>query len=670
MSPRTVSWLVCLALCALLAGAYSYVTPVFDAASWWRVLFFAGIGVLGLLSVFLFPDFKSVRAQLLAIVIPAVVLRALLLPTAPSDDVNRYLWEGKLIRAGVSPYAERGDAESLSVYRDDFWLAMNHKDKPTAYPPLAELVFAGIGAVAYSPMAYKLSFAALDLLVICGLLYLLWRRGVSLAFSGFYALSPIALISYAGEGHFDILMVVALVFAVCASELGKSKWSSAWLALSASMKWVTLPLLPFFLGRKWFGGGLLALVVLAVPAVIFANTLIPLLGGLAEFGGTRSFNGPVYNVLLLVFGFERMVCNWTVAILLGVVYLWRMWLRYAATLDSHIRWFLGALIVLSPTVHFWYLAWILPFVALRPNVAWLSLSVSSSLYFCVWIEADWGLAGWQHVLFWTPFTAGCFYELWTTRGAMLRCMSRPVASRRDTVAIVIPTHNAAETLEQALFSIERQTVLPVEVVLADGGSTDATQAIFRTTHLAAKIVTSQLGRGQQIFAGVEATTAEWVIVLHADAVLHDYSIEALLRMAEHDSTLLGGAFGQRFRERSFRLMLVECLNEMRALLTRTAFGDQAQFFHRETLLKHHLMPQQPLMEDVESSWRIRESGRFVYLGLPVTVSAEKWITVGWWKRVKLVTQLVARYGRARMSGREHAKKLSDDLYEQYYMEGG
>lgn len=155
---RLFAWLGSLCVAGAGAWAYAVVTPVFDAASVWRVLWFAVMGGACFLSVFLFPQFKSRRWAVLGIWIPAIVLRCLLLPAAPSDDVSRYLWEGKLVRAGVSPYAQAADAEVVRGYRDAQWALMNHKDRGTAYPPLAELAFAGIGAVAYAPLLYKVVF--------------------------------------------------------------------------------------------------------------------------------------------------------------------------------------------------------------------------------------------------------------------------------------------------------------------------------------------------------------------------------------------------------------------------------------------------------------------------------------------------------------------------------
>lgn len=670
MPIRNVAWLFSLCVAGGTALAYAWVTPIFDAPSFLRVLFFAGLGVAGLLSVFLFPQFKSNGMAVLAIWIPAIILRLLLLPTAPSDDVSRYLWEGQLVRAGVSPYAQSVDADSVSRYRDAHWEAMNHKERPTAYPPLSELAFAAVGTVSYHPLAYKFFFVLADLLTLGGVLRLLRGRGLGIQYSGFYALCPVVLISYAGEGHFDALMVAPLVWALCAYECGRLKLAVFLASVATGVKWITLPLIPFFAGKRLLAGAVVSVATLLAPALLFWDSLEALFVGLFVFGGTSSFNGPVYDLLLLGLDLPRGVCTGLVVSTLLAIVVWRWLCRERDSLDSHLRWILGALIVLSPTVHLWYLAWILPFVCLRPSLPWLTFSVTAGAYLWVWTNAaagaGWGLALWQKYVFWGPFFVACLYELWSTRGAVLRCRRRFEDASNPTVAVVIPTLNAAADLPRALASIEAQT-RPVDAVLVvDAHSQDDTVRIAAGAALPVQVLSSEAGRGLQIAAGIEGSMADWVVVLHADAELAVDAVECLLHGVAWNPCVIGGALGQRFMETNAELLPIELLNDVRALFTRTAFGDQVQFFHRKTAVARELMPRQPLMEDVESSWRTRESGGFLYLGQPCRVSHQKWNSKDWLRRFELVIRLVSRYRFARLRGRDHAKQLSRELYREYY----
>jgi len=75
----------------------------------------------------------------------AVVLRLLALPLTPSlsDDVYRYLWDGRVAASGANPYLLTPDDESLAELRDDLWRKTAHRDVATVYPPLALAMFAG-----------------------------------------------------------------------------------------------------------------------------------------------------------------------------------------------------------------------------------------------------------------------------------------------------------------------------------------------------------------------------------------------------------------------------------------------------------------------------------------------------------------------------------------------
>jgi len=668
MNLRSITWLLAAGSSVLACAAYATICESFDTPSLWRVWLFALIGVAAIAMVFLARPIRSRCHCVLVIWIPAVLMRMALLPAAPSDDVNRYLWEGKLVSAMESPYALTADAEEWGTYRDRYWEAMNHKDKPTAYPPLAEMVFGAVSLVAYHPMSFKLFFVAADLLTLAGILSLLRRRGLGLAYGGFYAFNPIVLISYGAEAHFDSLMVAALVWALVAHAAGRVKWAVALASMATGVKWITLPLIPFFAGKRLALGAAISISVLIVPALFFWETLPELLRGLFQFGATRSFNGPIYESLLSL-GLPRAVCSALVVSCFGGILLWRWCHREASSIDGHVRWVLGALIVLSPTVHLWYLAWILPFVCLRPSLPWLTFTLTGGAYFYVWINAaqgEWLLHPWQRCLFWVPFGLACLYELWSTRGRVAFPWVREKSRTLPTVAVVIPTLNVGNRIEGALLSVAEQSCEVAEVIVVDAGSEDRTVELAERFDLPIRVMSSERGRGQQIATGIEAATADWVLVLHADAILNSNSVEQIVSAVCDHPDVIGGALGQRFEDEQSELLPIELLNDLRALFTRTAFGDQTQFFHRETAIRYELMPKQPLMEDVESSWRVRECGGFLFLGQPTRVCHRKWQPKDWLKRFALVMRLVTRYRGARLQSRASVTALSKEMYDEYY----
>ena len=57
----------------------------------------------------------------------------------------------------------------------------------------------------------------------------------------------------------------------------------------------------------------------------------------------------------------------------------------------------------------------------------------------------------------------------------------------------------------------------LEIVVADGGSPDATMEIAR--HHNARVVETEPGRGGQLIAGAKTARGDWFLFLHADTLL-------------------------------------------------------------------------------------------------------------------------------------------------------
>ncbi len=81
------------------------------------------------------------------------------------------------------------------------------------------------------------------------------------------------------------------------------------------------------------------------------------------------------------------------------------------------------------------------------------------------------------------------------------------------LSIVIPTLNAERSLPATLAHLAA-TAGTVELVVSDGGSTDATVAAARG--YGARVVTGPAGRGRQLAAGARASAGDWLLFLHAD----------------------------------------------------------------------------------------------------------------------------------------------------------
>jgi len=203
----------------------------------------------------------------------------------------------------------------------------------------------------------------------------------------------------------------------------------------------------------------------------------------------------------------------------------------------------------------------------------------------------------------------------------------------SAIDVVIPTLDACERIAstlEALFAGARGTLLDVLVV--DGGSLDGTPELARAH--GARVVASAPGRAQQLQAGLEATTGEVVVFVHADTRLPAGWADALLRAVARPGCV-GGAFDFAFEreERGTSRMLawVECGARLRSRWLGLPYGDQALFAWRSELEAIGGVPQTPVMEDIDLVARLRRRGRLVRLPLAAHTSPRRHIERGVWR---------------------------------------
>ena len=104
-------------------------------------------------------------------------------------------------------------------------------------------------------------------------------------------------------------------------------------------------------------------------------------------------------------------------------------------------------------------------------------------------------------------------------------------------AVVVATFNALPWLEQCL-----ESVSGVQAVVVDNGSTDGTVAFVRGRFPAVAIVEQEnVGLAAAWNRGLEATTADYVLILNADAWLTEASLDRLVAFAESrpDAAVVG-----------------------------------------------------------------------------------------------------------------------------------
>ncbi len=217
---------------------------------------------------------------------------------------------------------------------------------------------------------------------------------------------------------------------------------------------------------------------------------------------------------------------------------------------------------------------------------------------------------------------------------------------QDLISIVIPTYQEALSLPGALRALVVQSG-PFEVWVADGGSTDGTLNI---AHQLAKGLAIQLqggqapqrGRAAQMNWGAAQTQGEILLFLHADTHLPRGALTAI-RAALAEATVIGGRFALALDVRQWPYPLIAWGSNWRTRLTGICTGDMAIFVRRSGFEAVGGYPDQPLMEDLELSRRLKPLGRLAWLDLPVLTSARRWQRNGPWRTVALMQALRLSY---------------------------
>ena len=329
-----------------------------------------------------------------------------LMPPALSDDVWRYLHDGQTLAAGQNPYVvaplEIIEAADFAERTEDLeWMLwINNPELVTIYLPTSQWVFAGISKACdvvaggdcgwmARQRAFRLVFAAVDLLITALLIARLRRAGRSAWWAVLFGWSPLVIAETTWSGHQDGIGIALLIGALMLAESGASsgRWlkvisAGVLLGLAAGVKPIVLPLalpLGWMLVREcgWkegvrrtaaAGGACVAVLAgLFVPFLLMEGGMTGLFETSRYFVETWRFNGSIHalveaavhpalegkpwEVAAQAKSIADAVCG-GVLVLVLLVSSWRqadLW-RVGVT-------FFFALVCLSSTVHPWYLLW-------------------------------------------------------------------------------------------------------------------------------------------------------------------------------------------------------------------------------------------------------------------------------------------------------------------------
>lgn len=361
----------------------------------------------------------------------AVIIRLLLLPAQPnlSDDIYRFIWDGRLIIQGYNPFDQlpgfyltpENAAPGLSA---ELYAKLNSQQYFTVYPPVAQGVFAFASFVfPDSETGATLVIRAVLIGFEAGTIAILPRL---LAFWNFprerallYALNPLVILEITGNLHFEGAMVFFFVAGLRFLQIGRTNGAALAIAGAVASKLIPLMFFPFFIRRLFLMGGWRSLFVFfALAGLAILLLFMPLLNGLflqnigeslALYFRQFEFNASLYYIERWL-GFQLTGYNQIaligppLALLAAGFILIRTLIDRGAdwkSLPGLCLWAIVFYLVCTTTVHPWYL--ILPlalslFTRWRFPVLWSGLVVLTYAHY--WDGAfreNYGLIAFEYI---------------------------------------------------------------------------------------------------------------------------------------------------------------------------------------------------------------------------------------------------------------------------------
>ncbi len=371
---------------------------------------------------------------LMLIIVFGLMFRLALLTTWPtlSDDMFRYVWDGRVQANGLSPYRYPPSAPQVAaLHANDqtIWPHINRQDAVTVYPPGAQMAFAAIWrVVGDSVTGFKAAFVLAELLGGVLLLGLLRALNQPLERSLIYLWSPLLVFEVAHSGHVDGLMLPLLILAFYA-RLKERPWLLG-LALGAAtlVKLFPLLLVPALLPlgtesswrSRWMPAGKM---LLAFAAIVGAAYVPYVLQPGAAAGFLPKYFDENFNLGLArgLFALAPLVgqtgARLSNAVTFGGLALFSIWCVLRPASDARAAlgrcvWLMGWFTLFTQNLFPLYLLWLLPLMVvflepgnvwgfkLSPISAWLIFSGTTVLAYLFFIK--WRVVGWGQVAEYAP----------------------------------------------------------------------------------------------------------------------------------------------------------------------------------------------------------------------------------------------------------------------------
>jgi hypothetical protein len=332
-----------------------------------------------------------------------------------SDDIFRYLWDGKVIANGFNPYAYAPDSLVLSHLREDFSRFINHPSLFTVYPPLSQIIFLGGYLVGAGIYGVKFVFILFDLGIIIILSKMLKLSKQPKALQLIYTANPLVILEFYASSHTEAAAAFFLLLSFYFIQKEKFHLALIGSFLSGLVKYYGFLLSPLLVRRI----PLLQIIGIGLGCLLFFFCFwnSHLLQSFLTYNQYFEFNGLSYNVFKGIFNSNTArLCCFGIFIVFYSYQFFKNFKKNPSFEDllSSVLMIFTAFFLLAPTLYPWYLTLIIPLLVFDPN---LSLKLFSGLIFMsylvlyqyhekkIWLEQTWVL--WVEYL---PFVLLLLYE--------------------------------------------------------------------------------------------------------------------------------------------------------------------------------------------------------------------------------------------------------------------
>jgi rSAM/selenodomain-associated transferase 2 len=207
------------------------------------------------------------------------------------------------------------------------------------------------------------------------------------------------------------------------------------------------------------------------------------------------------------------------------------------------------------------------------------------------------------------------------------------------LSIIIPTLNEADNMATTLAPLQAMRARGAEVIVVDGGSSDATCDI--ALPICDRVISGTRGRAAQMNLGAAHATGDVLWFLHADTVAPPHADRVIMDQISRGAKW--GRFDVAISGHHVMLSVIAWFMNHRSRLTGIATGDQGLFILRKTFIDVGGFPDQPLMEDVELCKRLKLLSPPAALRERLITAGRRWEQHGVWRTIFLMWQLRLRY---------------------------